>query len=149
MLWAEEYVKKTFFVFLLTTALALSAYSQTKEEDIEKLLEITNTKTQAVQMLDLLIPELKSIVPGAPDAFWDMFKEKLDLDNFVDMIIPIYDTHFSHDDINALIRFYETPAGKRLLEVTPSITRESYIAGQTWGEKVARDVVDELIRQGY
>ena len=65
------------------------------------------------------------------------------------MLIPIYDKHFSHNDIKELIQFYESPIGKKYLEATPSITQESYRAGEEWGNKIGLDIINELIRQGY
>jgi hypothetical protein len=89
------------------------------------------------------------MVPDVPQAFWSTFRTRLDLESFSNLLIPIYDRNFSHDDIKGLIQFYESPIGRKLLEATPQITRESYAAGQEWGLKLGQDLVNELIRQGY
>jgi hypothetical protein len=36
-----------------------------------------------------------------------------------------------------------------VVEVTPSITQETMLIGQTWGEKLGQDIVDKLIADGY
>jgi hypothetical protein len=142
-------MKKIILIVLLTVGVVFAVHSQTKRQDIIRLLEITNTKSQAVQMFDLMMPGLQSIAPEVPPAFWAVFKSRLDLDYFVNLLIPIYDRHFSHDDIKELIQFHESPIGRKLLEATPQITQESYVAGQEWGMMLGQDVVNELIRQGY
>jgi hypothetical protein len=142
-------MKKIIFIFLLTVGVVFSVHSQTKRQDIVRLLEMQDTKAQAAQMFDLMMPNLISMVPDVPSAFWTTFKSMLDLDSFVNLLIPIYDRHFSHDDIRGLIQFYESPIGRKLLSVTPQITRESYVAGQEWGQKLGQDIVNELIKQGY
>ncbi|MDR0732081.1 MAG: DUF2059 domain-containing protein [Treponema sp.] len=89
------------------------------------------------------------MAPGVPAAFWTVFQSKLDMDGFVDLFIPVYDKYFTHDEIKGLLQFYESPVGRKLLAVTPLITQDSYGIGQTWGEKLAQDIIEELIRQGY
>jgi hypothetical protein len=142
-------MKKAFFVCLIIAGMSFSVYSQTKRQDIIKFLEVSSMKLQAAQMFDLMLPDLKLMAPDAPLTFWTMFKSKLDIDSFVNLFIPVYDKHFSHDDIKKLIQFYESPIGKKLLDVTPLLTQESYRIGEEWGEKLALDILNELQRQGY
>jgi hypothetical protein len=142
-------MKKIILIVLLTAGVVFSTHSQTKSQDIVRLLEITNTKAQAAQMFDLMMPSMLAAVPDVPSAFWTTFKSLLDLESFVNLLIPIYDRHFSHDDIRGLIQFYESPVGKKFIEVTPQITMESYAAGEEWGRKLGQDIVNELIKQGY
>lgn len=142
-------MKKPLFIIMLSAALALSGYGQTKTEDISRLLEVTNVKAQAAQMFDLMMPALQAMAPDVPEAFWTMFREKLDMESYVALFIPVYDRHFSHDEIKALLRFYETPAGKKFVEATPMIAQESFAIGEAWGQKIGTDVFDELVRQGY
>jgi hypothetical protein len=106
-------MKKFIFIFLLTIGVVFYSHSQTKTQDINKLLEITNTKSQAAQMLDLMIPSYMAMLPDVPQSFWNMFKTKLDVNSFVNLIIPLYDKHFTHDDIKKLIQFYESPIGEK------------------------------------
>jgi hypothetical protein len=142
-------MKKIFLVCLITIGISSFVYCQTKRQDIIRLLEISNTKLQAAQMFDLMLPNLKSMAPDVPLTFWTMIKSKLEVDSFVDLFIPVYDRHFSHDDIKKLIQFYESPIGKKLLDLTPLIAQESYRIGEEWGQKLAFDVLNELRAQGY
>jgi hypothetical protein len=145
----KESMKKIFLACIIIASISSSVFSQSKEQDIIKFLEVSNTKLQAAQMFDLMLPNLKSMAPEAPLTFWTMFKSKLDIDSFINLFIPVYDKYFSHDDIKQLIQFYESPIGKKLLDVNPLITHESYRIGEEWGQKLALDILDELMRQGY
>ena len=142
-------MKKLILSCLLIAGISSFCYSQTKRQDIIRLLEVSNVRSQASQMFDLMLPDLITLAPNAPSAFWNSFKSRLDIDSFVNLFIPIYDRYFSHDDIRSLIEFYESPIGRRLLDVTPSMSQESYRIGQEWGEKTAIDIINELIKQGY
>jgi hypothetical protein len=142
-------MKKLLVLFVLGGALACSVYGQTKRQDIVRLLELMDARSQATQMFDLMLPSLEGLAPQAPAAFWSMFKSKLDLDSFSDLLIPIYDRNFSQDDIRGLIQFYESPLGRKMLAVTPQVTQESFAVGQEWGQKLAEDILNELVKQGY
>jgi hypothetical protein len=148
-LFKEKYMKKLLLIGLIAAGLSASVYGQTKKQDIIKLLDITNTRSLAEQMFDLMLPNIEQMAPDAPSTFWAAFKSKLDIDGFVNLFIPIYDRHFSHDDIKKLIQFYESPIGKKLLNVTPLITEESYRIGEEWGQNLGLEVLNELQRQGY
>jgi len=142
-------MKKLPLVLLLTLCTAFSAYGQTKKQDIVKLLEIMDVKAQAMQMIDLMLPSMQAMVPGAPAEFWTKFKSGIKTETFMEMLIPIYDKHLSQDDIKNLIKFYESPTGKKFIKVMPSLTQDAYKAGEKWGEKLAQDVIVELKKDGY
>lgn len=142
-------MKKIFLTCLFIVSMNSAGFCQTKIQDIQKLLEITGARQQAEQMFDLMLPSLVSIAPGAPSAFWTLFRSKLDINGLVNLIVPLYDKHFSHEDIKNLIQFYESPIGKKLLEVTPLISQESYSVGEIWGQRLANEIISELRKQGY
>jgi hypothetical protein len=73
----------------------------------------------------------------------------MDIESLIRACVPAYSKYYTHDEIKQLIAFYETPLGRRVVEVTPSITQETMLIGQTWGEKLGQDIVDELIKDGY
>ena len=139
-------------VFILAIAIGTSAfgiYGQTKNDDIIKLLKISGTEKMMEQMLDILIPQFKQLVPGIPDTFWVKFKEKMNINEFILAYVPVYSKYYTHDEIKQLIKFYESPLGKRMVEVTPLLTQETMAIGQKFGEKLGQDIVNELIKDGY
>jgi hypothetical protein len=139
-------------VFVLAIVISTSAfgiYGQTKNDDIIKLLKISGTDKLADQMMTAIIPQFKQLIPGIPDAFWVKFREKLNMDDFILACVPAYNKYYTHDEIKQLIRFYESPLGKRMVEVTPLISQETMVIGQQWGEKLGQDIVNELIKDGF
>jgi len=143
-------MKKLIFVlaFVIGTS-AFGIYGQTKNDDILKLLRVSGADKMADQMMALIIPQFKQLVPGIPDAFWVKFREKLNMDDLLFACIPAYSKFYTHDEIKQLIKFYESPLGKRMVEVTPLLTQETMAIGQKWGEKLGQDIVNELIKDGY
>jgi hypothetical protein len=142
-------MKKVVALWLIGAGLVLSVQGQTKKEGIVRLLNLTDTKPQAAQMFDLMLPGFEALAPQAPTAIWTMFREKLNIDSFLEMFIAVYDKYLTHDEVKGLIQFYESPIGRRLVEITPQISQESFRIGQEWGQKIGQSVAEELIKQGY
>jgi hypothetical protein len=141
--------KHLFFLVFVIGAGFLGVYGQTKNDDILKLLRISGTAKLSEQMVAAMIPNFKQLVPDIPDVFWDRFMAKLNVDELLYSCIPAYDKYYTHDEIKQLIIFYESPIGKKTVEVTPLLLQETMAVGEKWGEKLGQDVVRELMKEGY
>ena len=143
-------MKKILFALVfIIAANTFAAHGQTKNDDILKLLTISGTDKIAEQTMHLMIPQFKQLIPNIPDAFWNRFMAKLDINSLLLGCVPVYNKYYTHDEIKQLIAFYETPLGRRMVEITPLVNQETMIIGQNWGEKLGHDIVNELIREGY
>jgi hypothetical protein len=122
---------------------------QTKEDRIRHMLELSKTREQGYQGALLMFEQFQKIATDVPEGFWDEILDILveNLDEFVEMLIPIYDRHFSAEDIEALIAFYESPVGQRYIEKQGTVQQEAMIAGQRWGEQMAEVVLERLESQ--
>jgi hypothetical protein len=59
-------------------------------------------------------------------------------------MVPIYQKHFTHNDIKAFIAFYESEAGRKLAQKTPVITEEAMQVGQQWGAEMATKIIKKI-----
>ena len=50
--------------------------------------------------------------------------KKLSIYMVKEEMVNIYEKHFTQDEIKDLIKFYESPTGKKLLETTPEISKD-------------------------
>jgi hypothetical protein len=98
--------------------------------------------------MEAVIPGQRAAMPQVPAAFWDAFlaHARRDMPQLVDSLVPIYAAHFTRAELDQLVRFYESPIGRRLAEVQPLITQESMQAGQRWGARIGGEVGDSLAR---
>ena len=108
-----------------------------KRADIQKLMDLTGAGNIGVQAADQLIANMKTALPQVKEAFWNEFRKELSAEELIKLIIPLYDKHLTHPEIKELIKFYETPVGKKMIAVMPAITAESMQAGQQWGMDIA------------
>jgi hypothetical protein len=56
-------------------------------------------------------------------AMDDLFKN-MPVDEMVQAMIPAYQKHFTHGDIEAMNAFYSSPVGQKVLEELPAVSQE-------------------------
>lgn len=143
--------------FALTLALVAPVTAQQRRAPdaattaaIRKLLDLTGAARLAVQSMEAVMPAQRAANPQIPAVFWDAFlaHARRDMPQLVDSLVPIYAAHYTRAELEELVRFYESPLGKRLSEVQPRITQESIAAGQRWGAAIGQFVGDSLARAG-
>jgi hypothetical protein len=78
------------------------------------------------------------------DDLSQKFRMRFSSDDIVNAVVPIYARHFSLDDIQALIQFYESPLGQRFVEVLPQISQESQAVGVRMTQKAFLDTLREM-----
>jgi hypothetical protein len=54
----------------------------------------------------------------------DVFSD-INVDELIDVIIPIYQQHVSKSDLQQILAFYQSPVGQRLLAEQPAMMQES------------------------
>jgi hypothetical protein len=120
-----------------------------KRADIRKLIELTGAANISADALQKMIEPLKASYPQVPEEFWDTFVHEVHSDELVDLVIPIYDKYYTHDEIQELMHFYQSPVGQKTIKVLPKLSAEAIDAGQEWGRMVADRAMRKLREKGY
>ncbi len=118
-----------------------------KQKDIRKLLKITGSAELGTQVMTQMIGNMKRAMPQVPDKFWNDFMKEVHTDELIDMIVPVYDRNLTQQDVTELIKFYETPTGRKFVSVLPKTTQESRGPGESWGRQLAMKVMVKLQAQ--
>jgi hypothetical protein len=116
---------------------------RTVEAVAREVIETSGGGRLGMQMMQQMLPALKQMLPDVPDSFWTSFMDEVRLDDLVDRTVPIYAKHFSKDDLEALLAFYRSPAGQRVLSEMPAVLQECMAAGQEWGKELAKRAVEK------
>lgn len=120
-----------------------------KLADIKKLLELTGSAKLGRQTMEFMIGSFKKSMPDVPAEFWDEFMKEIKDDELINLVAPIYAKHYTQQDIQKLIAFYESDIGQKSIQVTPLIVQESQLVGQQWGAQIAEKIKTRLEKQGY
>jgi hypothetical protein len=135
-------------VCVLTSAATMVHADETaKQKDIRKLLKMTGSGELGAQVMAQMLGNMKQSMPNVPEKFWTDFMKDVRTEELVDLIVPIYDRNLTHEDVKELIKFYDSPTGKKFVQVLPKITQESMSVGEKWGRDLAEKVIKKLQAQ--
>ena len=100
--------------------------NQEYEKQVAKMLEMTHTMDAMKQIFPQMTAMLKLQLPQAPDEFWKELDASMNgmYDKIIKAVIPVYKKYLTLDDLKEIIKFYETPVGKKLSEMNPKATAE-------------------------
>jgi hypothetical protein len=62
----------------------------------------------------------------------------------MNLLVPVYATHFTQEDIQGLIAFYKTPLGAKALKVMPKVLGDAMEAGQQYAPTMAKTMYARL-----
>ena len=116
-----------------------------KRELILKFIDTFGTKSAMEQNLNTMFEDM-----GSDDPQTQKFKDNVRVDEIIEQLIPLYDKHFSADELKAYITFYSSPEGQRLLQTIPVLMEESVdISAKYFEEKfpVAPEDTDKNVTQ--
>ena len=125
-------------------AMAAMADEPTFEQDVRKLMEVTGAAAMGEQVVNQMLDGMSKNVTGESAEYLRRFRAELDPNEMVELNVPIYMKHFTHEEIKGLVEFYESPIGKKTIEKLPLVMQESMAAGQAWGEKLAQKILGDL-----
>ena len=94
------------------------ASSTTKEESVLNLIDVSGAKSSMTQMLNQMLGQ-----SSPEDA--QKLKQIFNVDDIISRLVPIYTKYFSENEIKALVSFYQSPLGQKMLSVTPLIMEEA------------------------
>jgi uncharacterized protein len=151
---------KSWLVSLALMAALFSNMARAKDQasdkraDIRKLIEMTGISKVGLQYANAVFENAaKSLKISMPElSNQALSKMKADLAAFfqeqliapggmVDQLIPIYDKYWTHEEVKALIAFYQTYLGQKSVEITPKISDEAFAIGAAWGQTLGPEIV--------
>lgn len=119
---------------VFSIAFLLVAFAGSAQEADEALREKTKNLIQITSggQFDVVIKPLVDMVPeDQRAAFKSDIKAKMD--DLYNQLTNVYLESYSEEEIDAILAFYDTPVGQKMIAQTPHITQKSMEIGQTWG----------------
>lgn len=110
------------------------------------MLEQMRQKTKADMQADLQKsgkdsdPEEQKFVSDLVDGAFNL----LSVDEIISAMIPVYQRHYSVEDMRAISAFYSTPAGQRMLEEQPRTMVEVMQAIRPMQMKIIESMIDKF-----
>jgi hypothetical protein len=136
-------------LFVLPLAFAQAQIDAASKQDVEDLLQVTGAKQNIQSMWNGMAKQAAS---SAADAYQrkhpnasplqvrkaaelagnsvQQAMQVLSIDEMLEAMVPVYQRHLSHSDVRAIIEFYSSPTGQKLIKETPAMMAEGMQAVQ-------------------
>ncbi len=110
------------------------------KEDIQRFFEVTHTRERAKQVMEVMAKSIHDVVhdqvaknketlpPDAEERIRknadEMFKN-MPIDEMIDVMVSVYQKHWTKGDVDNLIAFYSTPTGQKVQNEMPQTMAEA------------------------
>ncbi len=125
-------------LFIMTITRVALADDMSHKKAAEKMLEVTNSRQTLDQMrtsisaiMDKqfaamnLPPEGKEAAEAVKKDMMTWWSEYLSWEKMKDMYTSLYVEAFTEQEINELVKFYQSPLGQKMLKKMPEITQKT------------------------
>lgn len=143
--------KILFFIGLCLSMYVCQAQQTEAEKDILKLMEVNGSAANYDLVFDQMVSQYKMMKPNVPQFTWEMAKHDVFDKEIVELnkkLIPVYQKNFTPVEIKQLIEFYQSPLGKKLVDGTTKVGKESMQIAQPWGMSLAGKIQGFLSEKG-
>jgi len=127
-------------------------------EDIRKLLDVMQVRSQMKLVMQQVYQQMRALERdqvkkqnpdvtdediAKVDAISEEVMKNLPLEGLLDDMVPVYQKHLTKSDVDAMIGFYSTATGQKILREMPAMTSEGMQAMQPR----LRQMVDDATAQ--
>lgn len=117
----------------------LQAYARAKRELVVELLQVTQARQQAEEMLATMLAML-------PEDVQETMGQAFRPDEMVREVIPVYEKYLTMEDLRALLAFYRSPVGQKLVRIQPQLTKDAMIVMKAYAERRIQEILKSARR---
>lgn len=150
-------------LLFLPAGLAQSVEASASREQILKLFEVMHIRQQMRSTMEGVLNQQSSMVRDSIQQRYPEITEEemahmneyleeslkaIPVDGMIDDMIPVYQKHLNRVDVDAMISFYSSATGQKLMQEMPAMTSEgmqaAYPRMQEQMEKVMQRVEEKM-----
>ena len=111
-----------------------------KEQLIRQVLAYTKEPEKAQERILSAMEAMKLNMPRVGEKYWEKYRSLISIEELRDRLVYVYDRHYTSEELNELLKFYESPVGKKVSDQAVPILRESMDIAQDLSKRAARSV---------
>ena len=122
----------------------------------KEMMQVAGVGKQFEEVMPLLLHQLaQGFIAVAPDKAQEI-REVFSLlggkfndrkAELIDQVATLYAEQLSVEEFTAVIGFYRSPAGVKMITIQPQIMRQAMLLGQRWGAELGREIEEEARRE--
>lgn len=139
-------------VFVIVSCTVFGQTNPEYSKTLQKMFDVSGSKENYQAAIDQMFSMFQQQYPEVPAELWGELKtefNQLSLNELTEMLVPVYEKHLTIEDLKELIKFYESPTGKKFAKTTPLIMQETMQIGQQWGIKIGEEFAKKMSERGY
>lgn len=109
-------------------------------EQLRKLFEVIGVEKQMQSLMKTMAANMQQMLPSAEELSekqkaemtklqTELFSKMMSpefINTYLDMMVPVYQLHFTRSDADQIITFYSSPAGQKFVNEQPLIIQEVF-----------------------
>lgn len=115
------------FALVLVANLGMAQANEAFKKDVMKMIEVTGSASQ----MNLAKDQILKMVPKEKQAAF-LVEFDATLPALYSKMADVFMQEYTHDDVKAILKFYETPIGKKMREKAPVLAEKNMAASQEW-----------------
>ncbi|OOG60133.1 DUF2059 domain-containing protein [Rhodanobacter sp. C03] len=135
-------------VMLACGATGQAIAAQPSEQQVRQLFEVMHMSQMFGQMNAQMAGVMGRAVPCVPAAYWQNFIDASGAQQLLGRMVPVYQSHFTAEDVSGLLKFYQSPLGQKVITQLPLTMAEGMKVGQQWGRERGQAMVRQLEQKG-
>ncbi|EIM01444.1 hypothetical protein UUC_11454 [Rhodanobacter denitrificans] len=135
-------------LWLLVSCGAATAAVTASEQQVRDLFKVMRMEQTLGQMNTQMATLMQQKLPCVPAAYWQGFVDGDGAAAVTQRMVPVFQRHFSGEEVDGLLKFYRSPLGQKVLTEMPASVAEAVQAGRQWGQERTRTMLQELQKKG-
>lgn len=127
---------------------AMAAAAPASEDQVRQLMEVVGVGKMLSQMNTQAVTTMQQSLPCVPANYWQNYIDANQTQQFIGRLVPVYQRHFTADELEGLLKFYRSPLGQKVINEMPTTMAEASQAGQQWSHERSDQMISELKMQG-
>ena len=121
-------MKKLFIITMLIFTMNITVFSAEtpKQKKIKELFQVMDIQAATNEMSEMILNDTDSMKLSKNQKAAMQKEMQSMMDYVLNKQAELYDRHFTEQEIDDILNFYKTPAGKKIIEETPKITKELF-----------------------
>lgn len=133
---------------LALSAVGQAVAAQPSEKQVRELFEVMHMEAMFGQMNTQMAGVMGQALPCVPASYWQNFINASNRQQLLGQMVPIYQRHFTAQDVTGLLKFYRSPLGQKVITQMPETMVEGMKVGQAWGRERAQTMIKQLQQKG-
>lgn len=127
---------------------AMATAAPASEEQVRQLMDVVGVGKMLAQMNTQAVTTLQQSMPCVSPDFWQNYMDASQTQLFIGRLVPVYQHHFTADELDGLLKFYRSPLGQKVINEMPTTMAEANQAGQQWSHERSAQMISELKQMG-